>query len=42
VPSVGGLSHSPRELTRDQDCVNGASVLLGVVRQLDDLDSRER
>lgn len=35
VPSVDGLSHSPRELTRDQDCVNGANVLLGVVRRLD-------
>jgi N-carbamoyl-L-amino-acid hydrolase len=35
VPSVDGLSHSPRELTRDQDCVNGANVLLGVVRHLD-------
>ena len=36
VPSVDGLSHSPRELTRDQDCVNGANVLLGAVRYLDD------
>ncbi len=35
VPSVDGLSHSPRELTRDQDCVNGANVLLRVVRHLD-------
>jgi N-carbamoyl-L-amino-acid hydrolase len=38
VPSVDGLSHTPRELTKDQDCINGANVLLGVVRQLDDLD----
>ena len=37
VPSVDGLSHSPRELTKDQDCVNGANVLLGAVRQLDEL-----
>ena len=37
VPSVDGLSHSPRELTRDQDCINGANVLLGAVRQLDEL-----
>jgi N-carbamoyl-L-amino-acid hydrolase len=37
VPSVDGLSHSPRELTKDQDCINGANVLLGVVRQLDEL-----
>jgi N-carbamoyl-L-amino-acid hydrolase len=35
VPSVDGLSHSPRELTNDQDCINGANVLLGVVRHLD-------
>ncbi len=38
VPSVDGLSHSPRELTKDRDCINGANVLLGVVRHLDDLD----
>jgi N-carbamoyl-L-amino-acid hydrolase len=37
VPSVEGLSHTPRELTKDQDCINGANVLLGVVRQLDAL-----
>jgi len=28
VPSVGGASHSPREFTEWQDCVNGANVLL--------------
>ena len=28
VPSVGGISHSPREYTRWEDCVNGANVLL--------------
>jgi len=28
VPSVGGASHSPREFTRWQDCVNGVNVLL--------------
>jgi N-carbamoyl-L-amino-acid hydrolase len=28
VPSVGGFSHSARELTRWGDCVNGANVLL--------------
>ena len=31
VPSVGGISHSPRELTAWQDCANGANVLLGAV-----------
>jgi N-carbamoyl-L-amino-acid hydrolase len=38
VPSVDGLSHTPRELTRDRDCINGANVLLGVVRRVDDFD----
>ncbi len=28
VPSVDGASHSPREFTAWQDCVNGANVLL--------------
>lgn len=28
VPSVNGTSHSPREFTRWEDCVNGANVLL--------------
>lgn len=28
VPSVGGASHSAREFTHWQDCVNGANVLL--------------
>jgi N-carbamoyl-L-amino-acid hydrolase len=31
VPSVGGASHSAREFTRWEDCVNGANVLLGAV-----------
>lgn len=34
VPSVGGASHSARELTRWQDCVNGANTLLGTVLAL--------
>ncbi len=28
VPSVGGASHSPRELTNDEDCVNAGNMLL--------------
>jgi N-carbamoyl-L-amino-acid hydrolase len=37
VPSVEGASHSPREFTRWEDCVNGANVLLqGAVRFLQD------
>jgi N-carbamoyl-L-amino-acid hydrolase len=35
VPSVGGISHSPKELTRWPDCANGANVLLGAVLELD-------
>lgn len=35
VPSVGGISHSPRELTRWQDCANGANVLRHAVLALD-------
>jgi len=31
VPSVGGISHSPRELTRWDDCARGADVLLHTV-----------
>jgi N-carbamoyl-L-amino-acid hydrolase len=34
VPSVGGISHDPREFTRWEDVVNGASVLLGTVLEL--------
>jgi N-carbamoyl-L-amino-acid hydrolase len=35
VPSVGGISHSPRELTRWPDCANGANALLHTVLALD-------
>ena len=31
VPSVGGISHSPRELSRPADVANGANVLLNAV-----------
>jgi N-carbamoyl-L-amino-acid hydrolase len=34
VPSVGGISHSPRELTRPGDVENGANVLLAAVTRL--------
>jgi N-carbamoyl-L-amino-acid hydrolase len=37
VPSVGGISHSPKELTRWQDCANGADVLLRSVLETDRL-----
>jgi N-carbamoyl-L-amino-acid hydrolase len=39
VPSVGGVSHSPRELTSWDDCANGANVLLRTVLELDQRDS---
>ena len=35
VPSVGGISHSPRELTAWADCANGANVLLSAVLAAD-------
>lgn len=39
VPSVGGISHSPKELTTWDDCANGANVLLKTVLALDQRDS---
>lgn len=35
VPSVGGISHSPKEFTTAQDMANGANVLLQTILQLD-------
>jgi N-carbamoyl-L-amino-acid hydrolase len=35
VPSVGGRSHSPKELTRWPDVANGAEVLLRAVLAID-------
>lgn len=35
VPSVDGISHSPRELTSWSDCANGASMLLDAVLAMD-------
>jgi N-carbamoyl-L-amino-acid hydrolase len=35
VPSVAGISHSPHELTRWEDCANGANVLLQTVLRVD-------
>ena len=39
VPSVGGVSHSPKELTSWEDCTRGAEVLLHTVLDLDKRDS---
>lgn len=38
VPSIGGISHSPKERTTWDDCARGAAVLLGAVL---DIDARE-
>jgi N-carbamoyl-L-amino-acid hydrolase len=35
VPSVGGISHSPKEFTRWSDCANGANVLLQTILRID-------
>jgi len=35
VPSVGGVSHSPKEFTKAVDMANGANVLLQTILQLD-------
>ena len=39
VPSVGGISHSPRELTTWEDCARGADVLLRTILAVDQADS---
>jgi N-carbamoyl-L-amino-acid hydrolase len=39
VPSVGGISHSPRELTTWEDCARGAAVLADVILELDASDT---
>lgn len=35
VPSIDGISHSPRESTSWQDCANGANVLLRTILLID-------
>ena len=35
VPSIGGISHSPRERTTWDDCARGATVLLDAILELD-------
>ncbi len=37
VPSVGGISHSPKEYSRPEDIANGASVLLNTLLKLDSM-----
>jgi N-carbamoyl-L-amino-acid hydrolase len=36
VPSVGGISHSPKEFTTASDMANGASVLMHAILKLDE------
>ena len=35
IPSIGGISHSPKEFSRPQDIENGANVLLGALMKMD-------
>lgn len=35
VPSIAGISHSPKELTPWDDCANGANVLLQTILRMD-------
>jgi N-carbamoyl-L-amino-acid hydrolase len=35
IPSIGGISHSPKEFSRPDDIANGANVLLGTILRLD-------
>jgi N-carbamoyl-L-amino-acid hydrolase len=35
VPSVGGISHAPQELTHWEDCARGADVLLRTILEMD-------
>jgi N-carbamoyl-L-amino-acid hydrolase len=35
VPSVGGISHSPKEFTTPEDMANGADVLLQTILKID-------
>ena len=35
IPSVGGISHSPKEFSKPDDIVNGANVLMGTLLKLD-------
>ena len=37
VPSVGGISHSPKEFTKAEDVANGVDVLLNAVVRADRL-----
>ena len=36
IPSIGGISHSPKEFSRPQDIENGANVLLRALMKVDE------
>src|SRR5882762_8871843 len=38
IPSIGGISHSPKEFSRPQDIANGANVLLHTLLKLDGMN----
>jgi len=38
IPSIGGISHAPKEFSRPKDIENGANVLLGSLLKLDDVN----
>ncbi len=38
IPSIGGISHSPREFSKPTDITNGANVLLHTLLKLDSKD----
>ncbi len=40
IPSIGGISHSPKEFSRPQDIENGANVLLQKLLALDALPAQ--
>ena len=37
VPSIGGISHSPKEKTTDQMCINGLEVLVKTIEMIDQM-----
>src|SRR5581483_11768862 len=37
IPSIGGISHSPKEYSRPEDIKNGANVLLATILKLDSM-----
>ena len=39
IPSIGGISHAPKELSLPNDIVNGANVLLGALLRMDQMAS---